>query len=67
MTEIVVDGSLLFRFEATWSAIDWDQAAERPSGHKTADIAAAGTWALLIEVKDDRIKATKDQFRDGDQ
>lgn len=65
MTAIEVDGSLHFRFSKDWSALHWESADERLArqgkARKTVDIAAAGPWALLVEVKDDRVKDSTSQ------
>lgn len=55
MTEIEVDGSLVFRFSAAWATLRWDT-PQRAAGRKKADLAATGPTAVLIEAKDDRIK-----------
>jgi hypothetical protein len=58
VTEIEVDGSLLFRFSDAWLAVRWEgsapQVALHRPGRKCVDVAAAGRVALLIEAKDDR-------------
>ena len=60
MNRIDVDGSLHFWFSSAWTALQWDgsdeQRARSSDHHKVVDLVAAGPVALIVEVKDDRIK-----------
>ena len=57
---IKVDRTLAFSFSDGWTALKWDgckeQRALSQEHHKVVDIIAAGPFALVVEVKDDRAK-----------